>query len=315
MSAWVVMWALVPVVLAFVVPDRFTLSILALAAVQALYVAGWGLLAGQSGQVSLGHALPFGGGAYAAALLSLLMGLPPAAAVVGGAVAGAVAGALQGSVGARLPRALLAVATLATAECAHEVSGLLPVKGPSGIVFGGAAGVPMPLFPVNEAGAARLAAVALAGSLVGLVWLARSRLGLAMRTVHAGRQVAGASGIDPMRVRLVAFALAGAIAGLAGGLMAGQVGHASPSMLSLDSSLFAVVAATIGGVGTGLGPAAAAYALTIGLQWVDLSGPLRLALYSLLLIAAGLAVPEGAFLSPLRSRARVERPHLGTGRA
>lgn len=304
MSAWVVMWPLAPLVLAFVVPDRFTLSLLALAAAQALYVAGWGLLAGQSGQVSLGHALPFGGGAYATALLSVMTGLPPVTAVVGGAAAGAVAGTLQGIAGARLPRALLAVVTLATAECAHEVSGMLVIRAPSGVVFGGTAGVPMPLFPGDEAGAARLAAVALAGGLIGLVWLARSRLGLAMRTVHAGHQVARASGIDPTRVRLAAFVLAGAIAGLAGGLMAGQVGRASPSMLSLDSSLFAVAAATVGGVGTGLGPAAAAYVLTIGLQWADLPDPLRLALYSLLLLGVGMAAPERAFLVSLWTRAR-----------
>ena len=287
-------WCLIPVALAFAVTDRFTESVLTLAAIQALYSASWDLVGGVSGQVSLGHALPFGCGAYVAAVLSS-SGLLAGAAVACGAAGGALLGALQGILARHLRRAFLALVTLALAECAHELSGMLQMPGREGTVFGGEGGIPSLLFPSDERAAARLAAVVFAVGVIGLVWVARSNLGLAMRTARADPRAAAASGIDVGRVRLIAFVLSGGVAGVSGALIAGLVGRASPSMLSLETSFFAVAAAVLGGVGTILGPAASAYLLTAALQWLDLPGPVRLTLYGAVLIAAGLAAPESAF--------------------
>ena len=290
-GGWGAIWCLVPLGLTFIFPDRFTQSVLALAAVWALYAASWDLLAGWSGQVSLGHALPFGIGAYSAAFLPL-WGAPSAGALGYAMTAGALMGALQGSVGARLNQPFLAVVTLATAECAHELSEMLQLSGPGRVVFGGDAGVPAPGFPFDETGTARLAAVLLALGLAGLWGLARSNFGVAVRTVHAGEHSAAASGIDVVRVRVAAFVISGALAGLGGGFAAGLAGRASPSMLSLSMTLFPVAAAAIGGVGTLFGPAGSAYALAVGLHWADLSGPARLAFFALLITGAGLAAPQ-----------------------
>jgi branched-chain amino acid transport system permease protein len=300
-------WCLVPVALAFAVPDRFTESVLALAAIQALYAASWDVLGGFSGRVSLGHALLFGGGAYLTAILAGVMLVPPVAALAAGAAGGALLGALQGLLTGRLRPAFLALVTLALAECGHELSGMLQVPGPGGLAFGGEGGIPSPLFPPDEFGAARLAAVVVAAGVIGMVWVARSNLGLAMRVARADPQAAAASGIDVRRVRLIAFVLSGGAAGLAGGLIAGFVGRAAPSMLSLETSFFPVAAAALGGFGAILGPAAAAYLLTAALQWVDLPGPARLTLYGVILIATGLAAPENALWlgAPLR---RLLRP-------
>ncbi len=292
-GGWGAIWCLVPLGLTFIFPDRFTQSVLALAAVWALYAASWDLLAGWSGQVSLGHALPFGIGAYSAAFLPLWSSAPSGGALAYAMTAGALMGALQGSVGARLNQTFLAVVTLATAECAHELSEMLQVSGPGRVVFGGDAGVPAPGFPFDETGTARLAAVMLALGLAGLWGLARSNFGVAVRTVHAGEQAAAASGIDVVRVRVAAFVISGALAGLGGGFAAGLAGRASPSMLSLSMTLFPVAAAAIGGVGTLFGPASSAYALAVGLHWADISGPARLAFFALVITGAGLAAPQG----------------------
>lgn len=295
LAPWRVVWCLLPLALAFTVRDRFTLEVLALASTQALYVASWDLLAGLSGQVSLGHALPFGSGAYIAALALGGGRLPPAEAMVSAALAGAIAGALQGKLGAHLHRISLALLTLAMAECAHELSGMLRFAGPGGVIVGGDGGVPGVVFPPGEAQAARLTAAVLAAGLFGLLWIAHSKVGLAMRTVRADDRVAAVSGIDAAHVRVVAFALAGGIAGLAGGFTAALAGRASPSMLSVEPSLFALAVAGVGGLGTIIGPAGAAFALTAVLQWIDIGGPVRLALYAVLLIVVGLVVaPEEA---------------------
>lgn len=300
-AATLLVWCLIPASLAFAITDRFTDSVLALAAMQALYAASWDLLGGVSGQVSLGHAIHFGCGAYLTAILAGLLRLPSVAALAAAAAGGILLGGLQGILTRHLRPSFLALVTLALAECAHELGGMLQVPGPGGFVFGGDGGIPSPLFPADEFGAARLAAVVLITGVIGFVGVARSNLGLAMRTASADPQAAAVSGIDVGRVRLIAFVLSGAGSGLAGGIIAGFVGRASPAMLSLDTSFFALAAAVLGGSGTILGPAAAAYMLTAALQWVDLSGPLRLTLYGSLLVAAGLAAPEsimrfGAFL-------------------
>ncbi|HKV44964.1 MAG TPA: hypothetical protein VJT32_09885, partial [bacterium] len=171
---WRTAWCLLPLGIAFVARDHFTLSILAMASTQALYVVSWDILGGLSGQISLGHALPFGCGAYATALVSGWGLLPPAAAVAVGAVPGIAAGALQGALGARLPRIGLAILTLAMAECAHEIAGMLQIPGPGGLVVGEEAGVTAIVFPADETAAARLAAAALAVVAIGLLWMAGS---------------------------------------------------------------------------------------------------------------------------------------------
>jgi branched-chain amino acid transport system permease protein len=295
----VVIWpwlaaGLLPLALALTIQDPFILSILAMAGAQALFVAGWDFIGGISGQISLGHALPFGAGAYAAAFLSAWGPAPPGAAIVGGALAGAMAGALQGRLGAHLNRVALALLTLATAEAARQAAGMLRVPWPGGIIVGGEAGVPGAVWPLDEAGAARLTAAVLAAALGGLLWITRSKLGLIIRLVRADERTAGASGIDVAHVRIASFAFGGGIAGLAGGLVASLTGRAPLNLLSLEWSLFALAAAGAGGLGTIVGPAFMGYALAVALQWLDLPATLRLTVIALLVILPLAAASAGA---------------------
>ena len=300
MTPWRVIWCLVPLGLAFAAQDRFTLSILALAAVQALYAASWDLAGGVSGRPTLGHALPLGTAAYAAALISGWGLAPPPLAVAGGALAGGLIGALQGSLVARLRPVSVALVTLATAECGHEISRMVRFLWPGGITVGGDSGVPAFVYPPGEAAAARLAATALAAGLIGLLWIAHSGPGLAMRLVRADERLAAASGIDVARVRTLAFTIAGTTAGLAGGLLAFLIGRASPMMLALGSSLFAMAIAGVGGLGSIIGPAAVAYAAAAVFQMLDIPGTVRLPVYAVMLIAAGLAPSVAAALGVAR---------------
>jgi branched-chain amino acid transport system permease protein len=293
-------WCLVPLGLAFAVQNRFALSVLAIASTLALFVASWDLVGGTSGQPTLGHALPWGAGAYAAAFVAGWSRASLPIALAGGAIAGGLAGALQGTIGARLSRLSLALLTLATAEVAHEVSGMFTFLSPGGLVVGGDGGIPMAVSPADEASAARLAAAVLAVGVTGLLCVGRSALGLAMRTVRTDDGLAAASGIDAVRVRVLAFVIAGGIAGIAGGLAAGIAGRASPLMLSLEPSLFSFAVASLAGRGTIVGPAAAGYAVAAALQALDVPGTIRLALSAVLLIVGGLGPQAITSLRALR---------------
>ena len=299
MTPWRVAWCLVPLGLALAAQDRSTLSILALAAVQALYAASWDLAGGVCGQPTLGHALPLGTGAYATALVAG-WGLAPPVAVAVGALAGGLIATLQGTLVARLQRVSVALVTLATAECAHEISRMVRFLWRGGITVGGDSGVPAFVYPPGEAAAARLAAAALAAGLIGLLWIAHSGPGLAMRLVRADERLAAASGIDVARVRTLAFTIAGTTAGLAGGLLAFLIGRASPMMLALGSSLFAMAIAGVGGLGSIIGPAAVAYAAAAVFQMLDIPGTVRLPVYAVMLIGAGLAPSAAAALGSAR---------------
>jgi branched-chain amino acid transport system permease protein len=73
---------------------------------------------------------------------------------------------------------------------------------------------------------------------------------------------AEALGIDVRRIRLTAFALAGAFAGLAGGLFAFSKGSISPETLAIPRSVDALVMVLLGGLNALAGPLLGAAAFT-----------------------------------------------------
>ncbi len=92
-----------------------------------------------------------------------------------------------------------------------------------------------------------------------LVWrLGGSRFGLALQAARQNRQRLSAVGIRPFGVLLVAFAISGAITGLAGALFADLNRFVSPSMLSWQTSGEILIFVILGGVGRLFGPLAGA---------------------------------------------------------
>src|SRR5881394_2273016 len=82
----VLVWVLALLALPLVYPDPYVLRILTMTCLFAIFAASWDLLAGYTGQVNFGHALFFGAGAYASALLSLRLSFSPLFAVGTGAL-------------------------------------------------------------------------------------------------------------------------------------------------------------------------------------------------------------------------------------
>ncbi len=265
------------------------IAILTEALIAMVFAAGLHLMMGPGGMPSFGHAAWFGLGAYAAALTAkaFLAPLPPTLLAVSLAAAPIVAGLAGLAFGwfvVRLSGVYLAMLTLAFAQIvwavASQWTGL--TGGDDGIL-----GVwpNMPFYWV----VLTLSAATL--------WLLRRTIyapyGYALRAARDSAPRAEAIGLNPHALRAVAFGIAGAAAGLAGGLFAFAKGSVFPTYVSIGHSVDALLMVLLGGVGTVIGPMIGGLAYT-GLYDVLLQVlPMwRLALGGLI-IALVLAFPNG----------------------
>lgn len=279
------------------VRDPFILNTLILAHIYAIYVLGWDLLSGISGQISGGHALSFGLAAYLSAFLSLA-GVPPLALFPLAILGAGLCGILVGLLCCRQTGAYLILVTLALAEIAHELSLNLGIRTSQGYMLGGEGGVPVAT--ILERGSLWFYQYSYYGTLLPLffcilamVLLTRSALGLKLRAVGCDALAAQTIRLSPYRYRTVAFFLSFLPGGLAGALYGQYMGVAAPSTLSLELSFAAMVMSIVGGKGAILGPALAAYLLTALFSWFWAPPAARLLLYSLVLILATRLAPGG----------------------
>jgi len=226
----------------------------------ALFAFSLGFLISIGGLVSFGHAAYFGLGAYGAALGLKSFGLPMELALPLAPVAAAAGAALFGFFIVRLSGIYLAMLTLAAAQIVYAVAfqWVEVTGGDNGIV-----GVwPSPWAADRTAFYYLTLALALAG--IGLLrHVVYSPFGYALRAARDSEARADAIGIDVRAQRWRAFVIAGAAAGLAGGLYVFSKGSIDPSALSIPTSVDALAMLLLGGVQTVVGPLVGAAALHV----------------------------------------------------
>lgn len=272
-------------------------------AVYAIAIAGLSLLTGVSGQISLGHGAFMAVGAYAAGLMMEHFQLPLIVPVLVAVGAAAVAGTLIGLPATRLRGPYLAGVTLAVAFAVQD----LPSKFSS--FFNGDQGVIVnPPTPPGSVPPARwLAWISLAAALVAMILLANllhSRFGRAFKAVRDDEIAASASGLHAVRLRILAFTISAATAGLAGAFFALWAGIVSPDSFSLFLSIQLLAGMVIGGSGTLVGAWWGALALVYVPQWTQslsthfslpsgVSANLQNAVFGLLIIVVMMLAPSG----------------------
>lgn len=259
---------LIIIVFFLVVPlfieSRFWLGFWTTTLFFALLGQSWNILGGYGGQVSFGHAVFFGTGAYVSAVLQVRFGFDAwtsgAIAVAAGALVGAFIGALSFRYGLR--GSYFALVTLAFAEVFRVLVNAWDFTG-SGF------GMLVPMKP----GAANLqfadrtwfyyAILVLVVVAFAITWrVERSRFGAYLLAIRENEDAARALGINAFRIKLAAITLSGAMAAVAGVFyiqyylfVDSHVGY-GPAM-----SVNALLAPLIGGAGTVLGPLIGAVAL------------------------------------------------------
>jgi branched-chain amino acid transport system permease protein len=200
---------------------------------------------------SFGHAAYFGLGAYGAALMVKFLAAPMAFSFVA-AILLALAGALLfGWFAVRLSGVYLAMLTLAFAQIVWSI--LFQWE----TVTGGSNGIlgiwPRPPFDSRPA----FYLLTLAAVAIGILLLRRflfAPFGYAMRGGRDSPLRAEAVGIHVKRVQWIAFAIAGAFGGVAGGLFAFAKGTITPDVAWVPRSIDAMVMVLLGGIQTLTGP-------------------------------------------------------------
>ncbi|WP_146361497.1 branched-chain amino acid ABC transporter permease [Arthrobacter yangruifuii] len=303
--------------LTFIIPS-FTSYQLAIVCAYLCGIAGLTLLTGAGGQLSLGQAALMAAGAYSYALSAnamadagaegpLLLLVPLAAAVFGAAVLGVAIGLAAG----RLHGPYLAGFTMAL------VVALPAVTSTFSSVLGGDQGLwitvekrPTALRGIvsTEAWQAWLAVVCSVLVLTLLANLLHGRFGRHLRAVRDNPVAAALAGINPARTKVTAFVISSAAAGMGGGLLAYTTQSAGPGAYSLVFSLFLLMAAVVGGIGSLTGAVwgalllvALPHLISTATSRLELStdlsqrldGNLAVAIFGLVLVLVVLLAPQG----------------------
>ena len=272
--------------------------------VVALAAASLNFIMGVGGMVALGHAGFVGVGAYAVVMLSDA-GVTSAWVVWAAAMAlAALAALLSGAVSLRTRGVYFIMITLAFAQMLYFV--FVSLRS-----YGGDDGYTPPMRPLlglglNGADESTLYWVVLALVALVLWWLDRataSRFGAALAGIRDNETRMRALGYPVYLLQLTAFGLAGAVAGLAGALLATGNSFVSPSMMHWTQSATLIVMVVIGGLGRRWGgPVGAAVWLTLE-EVLKLNTDYWHMPLGALLIVTALYAPQGlAALADRRAR-------------
>ncbi len=230
----------------------------------AVFALSLELLVGMTGLVSLGHAAFFGLGAYVTVLLSPEADPGNVALLAGAAMAVAALYALfVGALSLRTKGVYFIMVTLAFAQMAYFVFHDTQVGGGSDGIYLNVRPVLGALDGGDKLHFYYLVLAALVATYGGLALLRRSRFGHALAGIRVNEQRMRATGFNTYLYKLAAFVLAGALAGLAGFLLAVKDGFVNPELLSWHESGAVLLMIILGGLGHLRGAVIGAAAFTL----------------------------------------------------
>lgn len=268
----------------------YALSVLGEAAIAILFASSLHLMLGPGGIASFGHAAWFGLGAYAAILLAQHLGTPLPLALGAASLLPALAALLFGVAVSRLSGVYLAMLTLAFAQILWALASQWVdlTGGDNGLV-----GLRLPSWAAEGAVFYWLTLALCIGSTLLLRRVLFAPAGYALRAARDQRIRAEAIGLPVQALRVMAFTLAGAGAGLAGGLFAYGKGSVFPTYLGIAKSVEALVMVLLGGMQTMAGPIVGAAAYTALNDWLLLATEYWRAVLGAAIVLLVIAFPDG----------------------
>jgi branched-chain amino acid transport system permease protein len=285
--------------------SEYWLAQLSFVLIYSIVGLGLMLLAGYTGQVSIGHAAFLGIGAYAQGVLTN-MGWPFPLALVAATLLSAAAGVVVGTPALRVKGIYLGIATLAFGFIIEEV--FARWEG----VTGGNAGLHVKAPDLfgwkldSDAEFYYLCLVLCVAGTVGVLNLLRSPTGRAFVAIRDSEISAQSMGINLAYYKGLSFAISAAMAGIAGALYAHKIQFLSPEQFSLIQSVDLLLLVVVGGLGFVHGAFLGAIFLitmpqliALGKDWlppaIGQAAGLQAVVYGVVLVAFVLFEPMGLY--------------------
>ena len=289
--------ALIFFLLLFLIPlateEPYVLRTLIFANIYVIFAVSWDFISGYTGLINFGHALFFGVAAYTSALLNLRLGLEPWATIPIGALAAVLAGLIVCLPALRLRGPYFSLISLAFPLI------LLGAVFAFTDFTGGELGI-SGIARISDSRTVEyyISVLVMLGS-VFIMWKltdAKSsfvRLGIILHAIREDEIAARASGINTVRYKLLAFAIGGFFAGVAGGFYAHFMRIAGPSTLDLFLSFQAIIWAVFGGICSIYGPLVGVYILYPLTEFLRVVPELRILIFAFVVVLILLFMPEG----------------------
>jgi len=260
--------------------------------IYAIVTVGLNFCLGSAGEFALGQAGVFAAGAYTAGILtseyhwSFWVALPFAVVVAAGV------GLLAGAPGLRVGGWYFALTTLFVAAVIPEIAEVSPHTGGQQ----GIGTIPFPSVAGVTLSYTQLYLFILFSLVVLMLLLAnfmRSRWGLAFVSMRQSNRAAESTGIAVLRMKLLAYTIAGVFAGYAGAILPHIDGYLSPDAFPFSLSILFIAAVTIGGIGSFAGPVVGVALLQILPNAVSGFTKYSLLIYGSLLIIGMIFIRDG----------------------
>ena len=289
-----------------------TVRILIFANFLAMFALSWDVISGRTGYISFGHPFLIGIAAYTTAMLTYHLDTPLYLSIPAGVLATMVGGTLFFLPALRIRGTYFALVTLAFMELMYQLTQVIAPKitggtrGLSGIPSVVSGAVPNYYLTFGVTFAIGL----------GLWFLVRTRIGMALAAVRMDEEVVRASGLSTIRLKLFAFMTSAVVAGIGGAFYVHYLGSIAPRGLFDINFLFTIlVAALLGGSSTIAGPILGAYFLTFLLEYLRpfLPGPERYVLYGTIALVVYRFEPRGLHAILRRAARWLARAHGTSG--
>jgi branched-chain amino acid transport system permease protein len=237
--------------------------------VLATYGIGYNILIGYTGLLSLGHAMFFAAGLYAAGLSVHYFSIDPVSAFIFGAAAGLAFATGVGLIALRTAGVSFMIVTMMFSQACfllilyfNDVT-----RGDEGIVLSEAARQIGPFSLIDPTVRYNLALALFAGALILCFVLIRSRVGRVLIAIRENEERVKMLGYHTFRYKLLALALSGLLSGAAGAAYALMFGYVGATFASIEYSIYALLWVLLGGSGTILGPLVGALLMFYLVEW------------------------------------------------
>jgi branched-chain amino acid transport system permease protein len=313
---WLSVVAAIAIAYPLLLSSPFQQRLGALVLLYAIAASAWNIVGGYAGQVSVGHVVFFGCGAYAAMGSYAKFGLSPLFGIPGGIVIAVGLAAIIGVPTLRLSGHYFSMATIAVAETVRLIvtntdwlGAAVGLSGPT---------VPRNVFDLSFLSSLPYYYLFLAVLVITLLvtwWMTNSRMGFYLRAIKDSERAARSLGAPAARTKLYAYMLSAALTSVAGALYAMMFGFVDPeSGLGILISVKILIMAALGGAGLLFGPLVGAAILVpleeISNSWLGGKGAgLTFVLYGAIIVLIARFQPGGLLSLFMRRR----KPNADTG--